>query len=127
MQTLARERQVPVRKLRNMIDKATINLSVWRSLREDPAYRGYLPKLIGYLRQLMTQRVPYVWDTSLVRGLEYYSDLVFELEVRGTVIAGGGFYSGLYSRVDTSKANYHAFGWGLGLNRLLGQLVDPAK
>ncbi len=56
-------------------------------------------------------------DTGLVRGLDYYTGPVFELEAdKGGVIAAGGRYDGLVKKLG--GPDIPACGWAFGLERL---------
>ncbi len=74
------------------------------------------------LRSLLDAlEVPYVEDPLLVRGLDYYSRTVFELEhdalgAQG-VLAAGGRYDGLAEAVG-SKTPVPAVGYAAGIERL---------
>jgi histidyl-tRNA synthetase len=65
--------------------------------------------------------IPYVEDSRLVRGLDYYNRTVFEwvtdaLGAQGTVLAGGR-YDGLVEQLGGSPTP--AMGFAVGLERLL--------
>jgi histidyl-tRNA synthetase len=76
--------------------------------------------------------VPYVHDARLVRGLDYYTDTVFEwtsnqLGAQATVVAGGR-YDGLVEEIGGPSTP--AVGFALGIERLLALMDDervPAK
>ncbi|MGT2785371.1 histidine--tRNA ligase [Streptococcus merionis] len=65
--------------------------------------------------------IPYVIDTNMVRGLDYYNHTIFEFitEVNGTdlTICAGGRYDGLVEEFEGPKTP--GFGFGLGQERLL--------
>ncbi len=69
--------------------------------------------------------VKYVVNNNLVRGLDYYNDLVFEfvstdveaLGAKSTII-GGGSYNSLVNKFDSSK-DVPAIGFAIGLERLM--------
>ncbi len=65
--------------------------------------------------------VPYVLDSSLVRGLDYYTRTTFEFvgpeENVNSTIAGGGRYDGLVEAVGGPATP--GIGFGAGLERLL--------
>lgn len=68
--------------------------------------------------------VPYVYDHTLVRGLEYYCHTVFEFKsnsleaAQNTVLAGGRYNNIL-------NTNIYGVGWAAGIERLL--LTDMIK
>jgi len=92
------------------------------------------PKLVDFLEEHSQQHfddvlsyldalgISYTVDPYIVRGLDYYNDTVFEwvaddgLGAQSTVCAGGR-YDGLVSQLG--GASTPAFGFGLGIERLL--------
>lgn len=95
------------------------------------------PRLIEYLQpeskerfdnlcQLLTKAgITFHINTRLVRGLDYYNHTVFEwvtsaLGAQGTICAGGR-YDSLVSQLSGNAKNNNtgAFGFGLGVDRLL--------
>lgn len=95
------------------------------------------PKIIDYLDQkekdnlnnienhLKAKKINYKINPFLVRGLDYYNDLVFEfseadknsLGTQKTII-GGGRYDYLINDLDQTK-NAKAIGFALGIERLI--------
>ena len=69
--------------------------------------------------------IEYVHNTHLVRGLDYYNDIVFEwktkkLGAQGTVCAGGR-YNSLIAQLNNDSQNlqsYNAVGFAVGIERL---------
>ncbi len=62
--------------------------------------------------------LPYVIDTHIVRGLDYYTRTVFELvSPDGLVVCGGGRYDGLVEELSGIKQP--GLGFGMGIERLL--------
>ena len=65
--------------------------------------------------------IPYIIDTSMVRGLDYYNDTIFEFmtDINGSelTICAGGRYDGLVEYFDGPATP--AFGFGLGIERIL--------
>jgi histidyl-tRNA synthetase len=65
--------------------------------------------------------VPYVLDTALVRGLDYYTRTTFEFtgpdENANSVICGGGRYDGLVEQIGGPPTP--GIGFGAGIERLL--------
>ncbi|EPU32816.1 histidine--tRNA ligase [Streptococcus agalactiae] len=65
--------------------------------------------------------IPYIIDTNMVRGLDYYNHTIFEfiteIEDNELTICAGGRYDGLVSYFGGPEIP--AFGFGLGLERLL--------
>jgi histidyl-tRNA synthetase len=74
----------------------------------------------GVLRHLDRLGVPYEVNKKLVRGLDYYSDTVFEVLSSDlgaqSAVAGGGRYDGLVGQFQ--KQPRPAVGWAIGLDRL---------
>ena len=74
--------------------------------------------LLGYLRGL---EIPFSVEPRLVRGLDYYSRTVFEiqppLEGGQTNICGGGRYDGLMEQLDGPPTP--GIGFGAGLERII--------
>lgn len=96
------------------------------------------PKLKDYLNEeskkhyeavkkyLEVLQIPYIEDPNLVRGLDYYTHTVFEVEanVEGfgsqNVLCGGGRYDGLVETLGGPKTP--GVGFALGMERLLTAL-----
>ena len=82
--------------------------------------REYFKKVLAYLDAL---KIPYEVDDKLVRGLDYYTDTVFEVvstnEVSGSqsTIFGGGRYDNLVSSMG--GPDYSGIGFAIGVERLL--------
>ena len=79
----------------------------------------------GELRDLLDKNdINYIIDTSIVRGLDYYTKTVFEfidpsIGAQST-ICGGGRYSGLIASLGGPETE--AVGFGMGITRLLAAL-----
>ncbi len=71
--------------------------------------------------------IDYTIDDSLVRGLDYYNDTVFEFEYQNGdtnfAVLGGGRYDTLVSQFNP-KQQTPAFGLGIGVERLIIALKD---
>ncbi|MDD4163688.1 MAG: histidine--tRNA ligase [Eubacteriales bacterium] len=85
--------------------------------------RAHFDKLKGYLDRC---GIVYETDTSIVRGLDYYSKTVFEfvndsIGAQSTV-CGGGRYDGLIE--ELGGQHLPGVGFGMGLTRLLQSLKD---
>lgn len=64
-----------------------------------------------------------VVDASLVRGLEYYTGLVFEISLgKGVSCGGGGRYDDLIGKIGGQKTE--AVGISLGLDRIVEAMKD---
>jgi histidyl-tRNA synthetase len=85
------------------------------------------------VRELLDQAgVPYRVDSTLVRGLDYYTRTVFELHCdrlgAQSQVGGGGRYDGLIEQLGGPPTP--ANGWALGVERLalaLGEGEEPAR
>jgi histidyl-tRNA synthetase len=95
----------------------------------DPGDRDHFAKLHFYLDALGT---PYVVDPRLVRGLDYYTRTLFEIQGApdklgaGSTLVGGGRYDGLVA--DLGGPPISAIGFAAGLERLLlaSEVAVPA-
>ena len=79
--------------------------------------------------QLDALSIEYVVNTSLVRGLDYYSQTVFEwvtdsLGAQGTVCAGGR-YDGLIEQLGGKATT--AIGFAMGIERLVSMVEQSEK
>ncbi len=67
--------------------------------------------------------IPYIVDTHIVRGLDYYTRTVFELVSEdGLVVAGGGRYDGLVHELGGTAQP--GLGFAMGIERLLMVMED---
>ena len=86
-----------------------------------------LQEIVAYLKVLGIK--DFVVDFGIARGLEYYTDLVFELYVGDVQIGGGGRYDELISLLGGAPCP--AVGVGFGIDRiadaLLKQGAKPEK
>lgn len=101
--------------------------------KEDKAAVENAPSILDYLDEesqahfdavrdmLEALGIPYVIDTNMVRGLDYYNHTIFEFmaTVGGSelTICAGGRYDGLVEYFDGPATP--GFGFGLGIERLL--------
>ncbi|MDE2861814.1 MAG: histidine--tRNA ligase [Chloroflexota bacterium] len=83
-----------------------------------PDCRNHWERLLGYLRGL---DIPYRVEPRLVRGLDYYSRTVFEIqppeEGGQTNICGGGRYDGLMEQLEGPPTP--GIGFGAGMERII--------
>ena len=104
----------------------------------DKDYMKNAPKIIDYLdevskkhfenvlKYLDLMEIKYVVDNKLVRGLDYYTDTVFEVEaeIEGfgsqNVIGGGGRYNNLVENMD--GPSLPAVGFAFGVERIINAL-----
>ena len=70
---------------------------------------------------LDAMNIPYVVDTNIVRGLDYYTGAVFEFIAEGigaqSTVCGGGRYDGLVSSLGGPELA--GIGFGMGITRLI--------
>lgn len=101
--------------------------------KEDQAAVEKAPSILYYLdeesqthfdavRQMLESlAIPYLIDTNMVRGLDYYNYTIFEFMAKvgnsDLTICAGGRYDGLVDYFDGPETP--GFGFGLGLERLL--------
>jgi histidyl-tRNA synthetase len=88
--------------------------------------RSHFEKFKSYLTE---RNIHFRVDPKLVRGLDYYTRTTFEitsgrLGAQNTV-AGGGRYDGLAEELDGPPTK--GFGFGMGLERLILSIADPAS
>jgi histidyl-tRNA synthetase len=91
--------------------------------------KKYFMKILEYLDEL---EIPYVLNSKLVRGLDYYSDTVFEFfledeehELAGLALGGGGRYDVLVEQMGGPETP--GCGFGLGLDRVAKVLEKQRK
>lgn len=97
------------------------------------AILNYAPKLIDYLdissikhlenvkEYLTTLNIAFNLNLNLVRGLDYYTNTVFEIKTNlldtQDTICGGGRYNGLIEKLG--GPSIASAGWAIGIERLL--------
>ncbi len=72
---------------------------------------------------LDTININYSIDTSLVRGLDYYTDTTFEIKVDNLAVCGGGRYDNLLSEFGGPSVS--GVGCAIGIERLFGLISVP--
>jgi histidyl-tRNA synthetase len=96
-----------------------------------PSYRDFLTKsdliYLEELNELLNKlEINHHYNENLVRGLDYYTGIVFELllveDSEKSVILGGGRYDNLFQRLG--EVNFPAAGFALGIDRLVNYLVS---
>ncbi|HBU07547.1 MAG TPA: histidine--tRNA ligase [Candidatus Magasanikbacteria bacterium] len=91
--------------------------------------RNFFMKVLEYLDDL---NIPYELKPTLVRGLDYYTDTVFELykengeEGAQSALGGGGRYDGLVAELG-SKEIVPGCGFSLGLERVVNVLKEQQQ
>jgi len=99
-----------------------------------PSYRKVLDEIdLAYLEELAEfldkSEVNHYHNENLVRGLDYYTGIVFELLLvennEKSVILGGGRYDNLFQQLG--GVNFPAAGFALGVDRLVDYLSSLDK
>ena len=104
---------------RNVIEEAP-QIVDWLSAES----RAFFMKVLEYLDEL---QVPYVLRSTLVRGLDYYTDTVFEFytekgeEGAQSALGGGGRYDGLIEQLGGRPTP--AAGFSMGIERVISELT----
>lgn len=79
--------------------------------------------------ELEAHKIPFKLERRLVRGLDYYDGIVFEIAAEGLgaqdAVAGGGRYDELYEELGGGKIP--CTGFSLGIERLLTALEKQGK
>ena len=85
----------------------------------------YFKKITNIFDQ---QKIKYVIDDTLVRGLDYYCNFVFEIESTSSLLKGqptligGGQYNTLLKELGSEETN--CIGFAIGLDRLIVALTN---
>lgn len=90
----------------------------------DTECKAHFTKVLEYLDEV---KIPYLIDSHLVRGLDYYNRTVFELFTEGVTyaIGGGGRYDYLSETLKLGKLS--AVGSAIGLERVIEVLKASGK
>jgi histidyl-tRNA synthetase len=74
---------------------------------------------LAQLNQLLNDnKFPYCYDYYLVRGLDYYTGLVFEINLgQEKSLLGGGRYGQLFQQLG--RIDLPAMGFAIGIDRLV--------
>jgi histidyl-tRNA synthetase len=87
--------------------------------------RSHFERFKSYLT---AREIAFRVNPKLVRGLDYYTRTTFEITSgrlgSQNTVAGGGRYDGLSQELDGPPAK--GFGFGMGLERLILSIPDPA-
>lgn len=82
----------------------------------DEECKEHFEELQSLLNEL---NIPYVIDTGIVRGLDYYTKTVFEfVNEEGFTLCGGGRYDNLIHEID-EKQQIPSVGFGMGIERII--------
>jgi histidyl-tRNA synthetase len=81
-------------------------------------------KEVFKISKMMGMEETVEFDTSIVRGLDYYTGIVFEVEAdySGGSLAGGGRYDDLVGMLGSQEVP--AAGFSIGLNRVIDCLME---
>ena len=90
----------------------------------DTECKAHFTKVLEYLDEV---KIPYLIDSHLVRGLDYYNRTVFELFTEGIAyaIGGGGRYDYLSETLKLGKLS--AVGSAIGMERVIEALKASGK
>ncbi|RLC35408.1 histidine--tRNA ligase, partial [Candidatus Shapirobacteria bacterium] len=86
---------------------------------------NYLQQVIDIAQQLGLNSSNYIFDPTMVRGLDYYTGPIFETYVKKPQIGsvtGGGRYNNLIA--DLGGPQISAVGTTLGLDRIVDTIID---
>ena len=84
--------------------------------------------IVKAVKQLISSDITVLFDTSLVRGMGYYTDTIYEIycdESEVSAISGGGRYNGLIGKF--SGQDIPACGISIGFERLANILSDSKE
>ncbi len=107
-------------------------------LEEAPQIVDYLSEgcsahFVSVLEYLDEVEVPYILNTQLVRGLDYYTNTVFEVfakkeyeekGLRANALSAGGRYDGLAEALGSEKRSVPGVGFAAGIERTILALRD---
>ena len=100
--------------------------SLLNKIKNSSPTRG-IESLFKYLEDLKVDKDKYAFDPTLARGLDYYTGIIYELEVEsysGGSVGGGGRYDNLIGRFTDKKIP--AVGFSFGFDRLI-EAAQEAK
>ena len=99
-------------------DKSQVK-SILKKVKESPVTSN-VKKLFNLLESYKVDKDKYAYDPTLARGLDYYTGIIYELEVEGYTggsVGSGGRYDELIGKFSGSKTP--AVGFSFGLDRLV--------
>ena len=112
----------------------TKNIETKKLLLEAPSLKDALSlesleRFENLQKALISLEIPFELNSNLVRGLDYYCHTAFEITSSKlgaqSTVCGGGRYDGLVSQLGGEDTP--AFGWAIGLERLIILLGDSFK
>jgi histidyl-tRNA synthetase len=94
-------------------------------VKQSPKISEYLSKesndnFAQLINLLKNNNINYAIDGTLVRGLDYYTNMVFEIDVDGVVVGGGGRYGKLVSEFGGDDVS--CVGMAFGVERVINAL-----
>ena len=100
------------------------NLDQWVA---DTAAVGELTEVINTVKTLAQDNFEVAFDFSLIRGMGYYTGLIFEVSYGpyGYSIAGGGRYDNMIGKYN--KVSVPAVGFSIGFERIITILMEEQK
>ncbi|MBU4439495.1 MAG: histidine--tRNA ligase, partial [Acetobacterium sp.] len=100
------------------------NLDQWVA---DVGAMGELTEVINTVKTLANDNFEVVFDFSLIRGMGYYTGLIFEVSYGpyGYSIAGGGRYDNMIGKY--SKVSVPAVGFSIGFERIITILMEEQQ
>ena len=104
-----------------------INLDNLEQWVEDTVAIGELTEVINTVKTLAKEQFEVVFDFSLIRGMGYYTGLIFEVSYGpyGYSIAGGGRYDNMIGKYN--KVSVPAVGFSIGFERIITILMEEQK
>ncbi|MBC3805576.1 histidine--tRNA ligase [Acetobacterium fimetarium] len=106
---------------------ASINLENLGQWVEDTESIEELTRVINSMKTLSKDQFEIVFDFSLIRGMGYYTGLIFEVSYGpyGYSIAGGGRYDNMIGKYN--KVSVPAVGFSIGFERIISILLEEEK
>jgi histidyl-tRNA synthetase len=114
-----------VEKLMSCVTSVNLdNLDQWVA---DTVAIGELTEVINTVKTLAKDNFEVVFDFSLIRGMGYYTGLIFEVSYGpyGYSIAGGGRYDNMIGKYN--KVSVPAVGFSIGFERIITILLEEQK
>jgi len=100
------------------------NLEQWV---EDAESIDVITQVINASKLLAKDNYKVVFDFTLIRGMGYYTGLIFEVSYGpcGSAVAGGGRYDNMIGKYN--KVSVPAVGFSIGFERIINILVEEQK
>ncbi|MGV8907091.1 MAG: histidine--tRNA ligase [Acetobacterium sp.] len=97
------------------------NLEEWV---EDTEAIDNLTQVIKNIKMLSKDNYQVVFDSTLIRGMGYYTGLIFEVSYGpyGSSVAGGGRYDNMIGKYN--KVSVPAVGFSIGFERIINILME---